>query len=52
MKTDKDYKFREDTPLKNPHDVNLTWQVDYANLAARRLDGNYITVFPGSNPGG
>ena len=45
--TDKDYKFMEDTPLKNPHDVNLTWQVDYANLAAISITpiGHiYVTV--------
>jgi hypothetical protein len=45
--TDKDYKFMEDTLLKNPHDVNLTWQVDYANLAAISITpiGNiYVTV--------
>lgn len=37
----------EDTTLKSPHDVNLTWQVDYANLAAISITpiGNiYVTV--------
>ena len=45
--TDKDYKFMEDTLLKNPHDVNLTWQVDYANLAAisnTPIGNIYVTV--------
>ena len=35
---DKDYKFKGDTAVKMPHDVSLTWQVDYANLAAIRVE--------------
>ena len=37
----------EDTLLKNPHDVNLTWHVDYASLAAisiTPIGKIYVTV--------
>ena len=45
--TDKDFKFKDENAVKRPHDVNLTWQVDYANLAAISITpiGNiYVTV--------
>ena len=41
--TDKDLESKNAT-VKRPYDVNLTWQVDYANLAAISITPIEATV--------